>query len=241
MNIKKVRWLIVLFFALAGLALLLNIKVTTKQGIDYQVQSIRIPLYLKILDFFDRHFNYIELVSRITSGSLSQQERALAIFKWTYHQIKPQPEQLPVVDDHVWSIIIRGYGAGEQSADVFTTLCNYAGMEAFYFYLPPQEGEKKLVASFVMIDGEWSIFDLQQGAYFKTAAGKLATIKDVQAEGWTVASINPASGDLKKFYLTYAKSILALDYNQCRGYSRGNRQAPFKRLIFSIKEMGENR
>ena len=40
----------------------LNIGVTTKQGINYRVSEIKLPIYLKILDFVDRHYNYKNLV-----------------------------------------------------------------------------------------------------------------------------------------------------------------------------------
>jgi hypothetical protein len=35
---------------------ILNISVTTRQGVNYQVREIKFPLYLKILDFVDRHY-----------------------------------------------------------------------------------------------------------------------------------------------------------------------------------------
>ena len=126
MKSKKIKPIVIVLL-LVSLVFLLNVQVTTRQGINYKVTSIKIPLYLKLLDFFDRHYNYISLVSRITHGCINKETKILALFNWCYANIKDQPETLPVVDDHVWHIIIRGYGAGEQSSDVFTTLCNYAG------------------------------------------------------------------------------------------------------------------
>ena len=73
----------------------------------------------------------------------------MEIFIWTCENIRKQPDGLPVIDDHVWHIIIRGYGEPDQSSDVFTTLCNYAGIRAFYA-LASYAGSKNLTTSFFL-------------------------------------------------------------------------------------------
>ena len=50
------------------LGALLNIKTTTKQGINYHVTEVELPLYLKLLNFYDRHFNYKWLAEHITKN-----------------------------------------------------------------------------------------------------------------------------------------------------------------------------
>ena len=136
---------------LTAMIVLLNIKVTTRQGVNYQVHTIRIPLYLKILDFMDRHYNYKQLVQRIIKNEHDKQERVMKIFSWTYHNIRKQPEELPVVDDHVWHIIVRGYGVSDQSCDVFATLCNYTGIDAFFHSFKEEGKDEKITLSFAKL------------------------------------------------------------------------------------------
>ena len=88
---------------------LLNLTVTTRQGKNYEVKVIKMPLYLKLLDFFDRHYNYGFLVKRIVGNSKNKKEAVLKIFEWTNDNLKRSPAGLPSVDDHVWHIIVRGY------------------------------------------------------------------------------------------------------------------------------------
>jgi len=128
MKIKKKAIIVlsIILVVLISLGLLLNKEVTTKQGIDYKLQTIRIPLYLKMLNFYNRHYGYKWLTKRIIDKKTTDDEKAMALFDWTISNLKKQPRELRAVDDHVWHIIIRGYGTHDQFSDVFTTLCNYA-------------------------------------------------------------------------------------------------------------------
>lgn len=110
------------------------IPTTTRQGINYQVSEIRLPLGLKVLDFFQRHWHMRRIAWKIFRDCKTPSERAEAAFQWVRKNIRPQPSELPVVDDHVWHIVIRGYGKADQIADVFCTLCNYGGLPAFFFW-----------------------------------------------------------------------------------------------------------
>src|SRR3989338_7277520 len=86
---------------------LLNIEVTSLQGINGQIHAIRMPLYLKMLDFFDRHYNYMLLTKRITGDARTDEEKTLKLLGWTHANIRKIPDGFPVVDDHVWHIIVR--------------------------------------------------------------------------------------------------------------------------------------
>lgn len=55
--------------AFVGLVILFNTEVTYQQGINYKVCAVKIPLYLKVLDFFDRHYNYKNLTRKIIKSS----------------------------------------------------------------------------------------------------------------------------------------------------------------------------
>ncbi|MFA6355615.1 MAG: hypothetical protein WCY23_00750, partial [Candidatus Omnitrophota bacterium] len=85
---KKAAFRALIILAASAAAILaLNIPVTTRQGVNFEIREIRIPLYLKALDFMDRYYNYGALADRITSGEKSGFGKAVAILKWTKENI----------------------------------------------------------------------------------------------------------------------------------------------------------
>ncbi len=210
----------------------LNIKVSTKQGVNYKVSTLKIPLYLKILDFFDRHYNYKVLTAKITSGTSTDEQKVFNLFKWTYNHVKPQPEGLPVVDDHVWHIIVRGYGIDDQSSDVFTTLCNYAGSEAFFVWIEGENNDRMMPLSFVKIGGRLRVFDPYNGVYFKNNEDRLADFSDIAKGDWLTESID-SSGGSGIDYAHYLKNIQRVSNLEL---TRSNTQSPLNRLKYEIKK-----
>lgn len=212
---------------------ILNTEVSTKQGVNYKIHTLRIPLYLKILDFLDRNYNYKELVDRMINKDDNDEVRIMKIFNWTYQNIRKQPESMPVMDDHVWYTIIRGYGGGEQSSDVFTTLCHYAGLNAFYSWISDRAHTHKIVLSFVKTNGRWVILDQYHGVYFRNKEGGLANIEEIKNGNYTIEGI------LAKTALDfdYREYLVNLPNIEDMGSSRGGIQSPLKRFIFEIKKM----
>lgn len=231
MSHKKPAIILSVFILFISSVMALNLKVHTRQGVDYIVTPIKIPLYLKILDFFDRHYNYKALVVRITEGAKSDEERVLALFKWCHEHIRPQPQELPIVDDHVWHIIVRGYGAGEQSSDVFTTLCNYAGFDATYYWVDGTNPTGKIAFSFVKIGTRWLVFDQYHGIYFRNNENGLADIGEIAKGDWLMESID-SSGKPDIDYAHYLKNIQRI---KRAGLTRSNTQSPLNRLKYEIK------
>ena len=188
---KKLRFVLISFLVILVLGTLLNIETTTRQGVNFVVHARKIPLYLKLCNFFDRHLNYRELISEIISRGDSEEERILKIFTWTNRNIALQPKELPVIDDHVWHIIVRGYGVSDQFSDVFTTLCNYVKMEAFFKIIESKNSSAPF--SFVKIRNRWVIFDPYNGIYFRNKTGELVDLRDISRGNWQVISIEGAS------------------------------------------------
>ncbi len=228
---KNIIRFCLVFFLIAGAVTLLNIETTTRQGINFEVSVIKIPLYLKALDFFDRHYNYQNLVCKIINPSDSREERVMKIFRWTYNNIKRVPDGYPLVDDHVWHIIVRGYGASDQLQDVFTTLCNYARIDAFFEFIFARDGAIVKPLSFVRLDNEWRVFDAYEGVYFKNTNGGLASIEQIKNQNWIIFD---AMG-LNKQNLDYAKCLENLPLIKDIGLTRANIQSPFKRLLFELE------
>ncbi len=222
---------LIVIAAMAIIILLLNIKVTTIQGINYQVHTIRIPLYLKILNFMDRHFNHKQMVNRIIEHEPDKQKRVMKIFSWTYHNIRKQPEDLPVIDDHVWHIIVRGYGVSDQASDVFATLCNYARVEAFFHSFEEEEKDEKITLSFAKLDEHWYVYDPYNGVYFVNKEGNLADIEAIKKGNYRLEHLGPP----KEAVLEYRRHLENMpDINEV-GLRRETVQSPFKRFLYMFK------
>lgn len=229
---KKIYLFIFSVILFAAAFFVLNIEVTTRQGIDYKVSTIKIPLYLKLLDFVDRHYNYRQLLTRIVRPNDNEQEKVVKIFSWVYANIRQQPDGLPVIDDHVWHIIVRGYGVADQFSDVFATLCNYAGSNAHYLYISSKDGLSKIIFVFVNIMGKWYIFDPYNGVYFTDKAGTLADVYSIKAGDYRIKYINaPGEDNLK-----YENYIRNLPDRHEFTLKRENIQSPLKRILYGIKQ-----
>lgn len=225
------RFSIALFFLAISVAmffLFLNCEVSTQQGIDYQYSTIKIPLYLKVLDFFDRHYNYQQLVKNIINNEDGKKERVMKIFEWTQQNIRRQPSELPVVDDHVWHIIVRGYGVDDQFNDVFTTLCNYARVEAFFTFVWSKDNTRRTPFSFVKLKDKWCIFDPYFGVYFQDGNGDLAEVDIVRRGDYVLNKI------VERDYSIYVNNFPAPDKI---GLARANTQSPLNRLFLELKKV----
>lgn len=228
MSKYRSRLIILAAFSIILICLLifLNIKVGSKQGINGEIRIIRIPLYLKILDFYDRHYNYKWLAGRVAGDAYSDKEKALRLFEWTYNNILKVPEGLPVIDDHVWHIIVRGYGASDQASDVFTTLCNYLNLDAFFMGVGP----RRVPLSFVKLDNKWRIFDPYHGVYFKDKNGNIADTDTLRSADWDMECLN------EKPDLDYAVLFDILPSLEETGLTRANIQSPFNRLRYQVEQ-----
>ena len=147
--------------------------VTTRQGVNGQVAVIRLPLWVKTAEFLIRDYHDRRLAHEIVRGVAHDQEKVMALLAWTRAALHPQPPDLPVVDDHVYSIIVRGYGAPDQFADVLATLCVYAGIPAVRNRVTSAQGRRSLSLTLVRVEGRWCPIDPYHGVYFQHPDGRL--------------------------------------------------------------------
>ena len=212
-----------------------NLPVTTRQGINYSVHTIRMPLYIKILEFVDRDYHYRVLVKDTVKGCKSEEEKVLAIFNWTCQNIRTDiPGGWPIVDDHILNIVIRGYGVNDQLADVFTTLCVYAGTSAVMYTISPCGSKNELMVAAVYLDGAWRIFDPFHGKYFINKQGKIASIQDIIS--------NPSLVDRKQNSflangVEYFRYFEDLSTYNVEGFLRAQKQMPLQRVAYEIKKV----
>lgn len=232
MKKRPLVWVILIIVLYVGMSSILNIKVTTSQGINYQVSTIEIPLYLKLLDFLDRNYNYKWTVKKIIGNSKEEKDNVLKILKWTHENIKKTPQGYPIIDDHVWHIIVRGYGEDDQLSDVFATLCNFAGMDAFFSWISTEDNSSRIPLSFVNMNGKWSVLDPYRGIYFRNKKGNLADIEDILNGDWIEENIdNHRESDIS--YVDYLRNLSPV---RKVGLKRANIQSPLNRLKYEIKK-----
>jgi len=210
---------------LAGLlvvALLLVLAfwpVTTRRGVDYQQSSETIRLLEKGIDFLSRDLQTKRLVRRITGGSNPDDRVLLDLFEWVGAHVQPIPHGLPVVDDHIHHIIIRGYGTDDQRTEVFTMLANYAGMRAGMVI-------SSGIFAIVEMDRRRYVFDVPRGIAFQTPDGRLADAEEIERDrgllhtSATRAGLDPAP---------YAEAVLAA-LRERPNFERMNAQRPIRRL-----------
>ena len=235
---KRPVWKITLFLVcVLAAAVFFNMESTTKQGINYGVKSISIPLYLKTLDFIDRDLNYRWTVRKIINGRMSEGQKAEAIFQWTIQNISRQPDELPIIDDHVWHIIVRGYGVADQLTDVFATLCNYSGLKAFILVIK-DHGISSYPFGAVYIDGAWHMCDLWRSTEFVNREGRWATVNEIISGNWSKKTGFQRTEDPAFSYNGYFQSLKEIDFDRLYEGSRPSIQNPMDRLIqmFHSKE-----
>lgn len=220
-----VIYLVVFLSSFLGLWIVLNMQVTTKQAINYEVKTYSIPLYLKGLNFITRHYSYHWLLDQILAESEEKQE-VLQIWNWTTQNIADQPDELPVIDDHVWDIIVRGYGKPDQRADVFATLCNYAGFPSGITRLTHESQEQKMFIAFVKINEKWYLFDPALKTFFEDKNGNMLPCDSLNKTPFQLS--NP--GIDINHYKGYLPSIDEFDPKESYRQNRSAIQSPVARL-----------
>jgi hypothetical protein len=222
-----------LLVLLVGGGYMLTRTTTYRQGVNFQVLEVELPLWRKIWHFLDRHWQYQEILSYILNGSESPTERTLKLFAWTHHKIRPAPEGFPVVDDHVLNIIIRGYGGNDQVADVFASLLAYADVPARWYYLPVPGESARLTVVTVKLEGAWRVMDPYYGNVFRTKDGTLASVEDIERDPTIVDRVSAPATHRGVPYREYFSNIAHVRTHP--GFNRGPRQAPWYRLTNEVK------
>ena len=224
--------LLTLVIAGAGVAFVGNIPVTTKQGVNFEVSTHRLPLYLKTFEFLARSAQYRQLASEITRGATSDGQRVVAVFDWTARRIKPAPEGWPIVDDHILNIIIRGYGVSDQRADVFATLTTYAGVPAFWQKIKGWGSAPGVIFTFVKVDGRWGVVDVANGFMFHNTSGELASAEDLAGNR---AELPAAATSLLIGSTPYSDVLKQLRMPPIPGTLRAELQMPGRRLWYQTR------
>ncbi len=238
MKRKNIRKYIASFIIVLCITALLFLPATTKQGIGGEIRIIRLPLIIKLTEFVNRNYHYGRLAREIVFDSDTDREKVLAIFNWVVQNINtdfPRRGNWHIVDDHILHIIIRRYGTADQVADVFATLCVYAGIPAFWDKIKREKYEdRSIILSFVRLDGTWRAFDIYNRIYFKNEDGEIADLKEILERKKVVTNNGEKLENCKidyPYYLSNLKSV------KMKVVLRAKRQMPIGRILYEIKRL----
>ena len=201
-------------------------------GVDHVISEESVPLWLKVMDFVDRDSNLSRIAERVVGAVEGDETRALAAARWTHTNIRPQPDELPVRDDHVWFVVVRGYGEPDQQADVFTTLLAYKGIAAFWGLVGRAPDELPL--SYAQIDGMWRVFDVAHGLVFRRTDGALASPADLARDrGIVERAARGVVPDLPR----YMRSFDGYGPPETPDVLRADMHMPGRRLLHEMKAL----
>ena len=250
---KNIILSVILFISLIAI---LNKDATQLIGINYSVAEYKIPLYLKLYNFYGRHLNYDYMVNTITKNSKSDIEKVMTISKWINDNIEKIPDNVDVIDSHPLTIAQRRLGTKEQFSDLLSVMLVYADIDAFMWY--PQNDHKNAVTLF-KVNGNWSIVDPYYGIVFINNKNNHASITEVVRKGtknnWTIQTLNKKKvdknnivqifgskfssiGEAKKHYINKLKKLpTQVEISNKNRFDLGGRaytQSPFNRLQFMV-------
>lgn len=202
-------------------------------GTDFVVTRETVPLWKKASEFVERDARLRELSRVVLDGAAGGTVRAAAALSWTRANVRYAPAGLPVIDDHIWSVVERGYGQADQQADVFTTLLTYGGVPAYWRSIGVSP--RIVPLSYVWIDGQWRVFDVTRGLTFCTATGALATPDDLARDPALVerAARDAGVDDVT----TYLSNFSHYRAPQPPEILRAELQMPWRRVAFEVRTL----
>lgn len=156
--------------------------VTTRVGYNYHVTVKRWTLLEKTIAFMDRDLEMRRLTTEIAGadGDGAPEERLLRMYRWVTENIHSTPPGLPVVDDHVLYIFVRGYGEIDQRAEALAALASFDGMPGSTIPLGRDLGSRVVQLTIVRVADRLVVFDVNNRIVFRKSTGELATLNDLQ-------------------------------------------------------------
>ena len=163
-------------------------------------------------------------VSRVTK------KKILRLFRWTVENIKPVPKGLPVVDDHPLNIIIRGYGAEDQQAEVLALLASYAGYPTGVQRIKLEGGSAELRITLTKMGHRLFVFDVARKILYQNTSGHLIDLQHLRSDQ---RLIQATVGEIKIEGHRYERFLQAIDENKISFY-RMQMQNPWSRLKMAL-------
>jgi hypothetical protein len=219
---------------LGAAALMLTVAcwpTTRSVGTNFVVTQQQLPLWVKAMEFIDRDINLERTADAVLAGVAGDEAKVRAALAWTIANVKPAPPGLAVVDDHIWNIVVRGYGTTDQQADVFTTLLSYSGVPAFWTMVGREPDE--IPISYAKVGGRWCMVDVRRDIIFRTASGTLVAASDAEQDPAILQAAVATQPDAEAYLLHFAGFHAPPPPDELRA----DMQRPLRRLSFEMRRL----
>ena len=207
--------------------------VETRFGRDFQWSTREIRLYEKAIDFVSRHRQTHRLVDDLVGDQAPGKEALLTIFEWVGENVRPTPAGFPVIDDHPWHIIIRGYGETDQRTEAFALLASYAGMPTSATTIFDPAGDGGFLVAIVRVEDDLYVFDIANQVLFLERSGGLATVDRIVEDPATIHLRGPSGGIDAAPYEPFFSSLDGVRPD----FSRMEMQKPIKRFVSELSNL----
>ncbi len=208
--------------ATALLALVGHLPTTTRILVDYQPQSYTLPLYAKAMEFVSRDVEMRGVAERVAGAIPDSEGRASALLDWTHEHVRPVPAGFPVVDDHPYNIVVRGYGTYDQAADVFANLCAYVGIPGGLVFSRDERGGALYAFAVEQIGGAPRVFDVREGRALRDRDGRLASLDGLRSDPALLPDLPPPA---EAHGVSYSRLLARLD--------SGPHRDPYDQMLLS--------
>ena len=178
-----------------------NIYTTNKIVINDSVLEYKIPVYLRIHNFFNRHNNYKYIVKKINVNKNSKKEIIINTAMWVNQNIKKIPDDVDIVDSDPLAIVTRRLGEQYQFSDILSVFFIYLDIEVYLFNHHSHQ------LTFFKIDNYWSVIDPYYGVYFINENDTFASISDLKNGEWHIVNL-----DSQKINLMDVSKIFSKDF-----------------------------
>ena len=210
---KKKLILLSVLILLITIFFIANKNTTRFIGINYKVSEYQIPIYLKILDFYDRHYNYKYLVKKINENIDDEKDIILNTTKWIKNNIKKIPTDVDIIDSHPLTIIERRLGTDDQFSDLLSVLLVYENIDSFFVSKFNQIWHP---LTFFKIDNYWSLIDPYYGICFTNNENSFASIEDIKNEKWQISNLEFEKIDRLNFKDIFGNKFK--DFDEVKNY-----------------------
>ena len=252
---KKFKFVFLFLLIILVILLVLNKETTRKIGINYNIIEYKIPVYLKINDFFNRHYNYKYLSNKINKDHFNKEDIILNTAKWVNINIKKIPEGIDVIDHHPLTIVQRRLGVHSQFNDILSVLLVYEDIDSFF---KRDFGNISHPLTFFKLNNKWSVIDPYYGVYFINDDKTFASLEDLKTPNWTIVNLESQeinSSNITDLYFEKFQSYKEVEDHYIKIFSniqsskqidatnifdRGGRsytQKPLNRLKFEIYKL----
>lgn len=190
-KLMKVKLLIlsslVIFFVL-----IMRVETERRISINYEVSEYKIPIYLKLLDFMNRHYNYKHLAKNINNKNSTDKDKIINSTNWVIANIEKinLNQNIDIVDHHPITIVERRLGIDEQFSDILSVLLVYSNIDSFFKIIKLDNVDSYYPLTFFKIYNYWSIVDPQNGIFFLDENNNFINIDNLKKQKFNLVDKN---------------------------------------------------